>query len=99
MDGFLVAQLDEGGDVAAVVDVGVREDHRIDVGGGEAEGLVDLVGFLAAALEEAAVEEDMGVVEFEEMLGSGDLVGAAEEMPLHAGSFRWKIKWRFTSIP
>jgi hypothetical protein len=79
--------------------VGVREDHRVDVGGGESEGPVDFVGFLAAALEEAAVEEDVGIVEFEEVLGSGDLVGAAEEMPLHAGSFAGKNRWRFTSAP
>ena len=79
-----------------MVDVGVGEDHGVDLGGIEPEGLVDLVGFLAAALEHAAIEKNAGIVEFEEVLGTGDLVGAAEEMPLHAGSFAGKHRLRFT---
>ena len=96
VDGFRVALLDEGGDVAAVVDVSVGEDHGVDLGGIEPEGLVDLVGFLAAALKHAAIEENAGIVEFKEVFGAGDLVRAAEKMPLHAGPFAGEIRLRFT---
>ena len=96
VDGVAVALLGQRGDVAAVVDVGVGEHHGIHRGGIEAEGLVDGFGFLAAALEQAAIEEDARGAEFQEVFGAGDGVGAAEKMPLHAGSGDGRCGLRIT---
>ena len=87
MDGVAVALLGQGGDVAAVVDMGVGQDHGIHGDGIESEGAVDFVGVLAAALEESAIEQDPRAIDFQEVFGAGHRVGAAEEMPLHAGPF------------
>ena len=40
-----------------------------------------------AALEEAAIEKDARLVGYEKMFGAGDLVCAAEKMPLHGEFF------------
>ena len=69
----------ECGDVAAVVYVRVREEEFVDGGGVEGEVAVAFECFFAVALHEAAVEEDSGVVDFEEVHGAGgSLRGAVE---------------------
>ena len=73
------ALLDEVRQVAAVVDVRVREDHRVDLRWVEEEVLVALVAVLAPALVEAAVEEDPLAVDFEEVLGARRRAGCAAE--------------------
>jgi hypothetical protein len=63
------------------------QDHGIHDGRMEPEVQVDFVGFLASALEETAIKEDMGAIDFEKVFGAGHGVRAAEKMPLHAVSF------------
>jgi len=48
---------DEVAQVAAVVDVGVAEEHRVDVPGAERELAVASMAFGPVPLEEAAVEQ------------------------------------------
>jgi len=57
----------EGGDVSAVVDMGVAEEYLVDRGGVEGEVAVAFEGFLALALHESAVEEDARIVDFEQV--------------------------------
>ena len=78
------ALLAEVREIAAVVDVGVGEDHDVDFAGVEVrEAAVDLVAFLAVSLIEAAVEEDAGAVDFEQVLGSGGGAGGTAEFEFH----------------
>ena len=63
---------DERRQVAAVVDVGVAEDDRVDLVGVEREVAVALPGLLAAALVQAAVEQDLVVADFEQVHRPGD---------------------------
>ena len=68
---------------AAVVQVGVGQDDRVEGGGivGRRDAVADdLVG---AALEHAAVDQHTGSIGDEEELGTGDGVGSAEEADFH----------------
>ena len=56
----LVAVPDQVGQVAAVIDVGVREDQGIDLSRVERELAVALVGVVPAALEQAATNYTVG---------------------------------------
>ena len=78
------AGFDQAGQVAAVIDVGVREDHRIDIRRLEAEAAVALVGLGARALVQPAVEQDGVPVDLEQVLGAGDSLGGAVEVDFHA---------------
>jgi len=53
----LVALAHQVGDVAAVVDVRVGEDHRVDFCWLEGKVQVYLVGFIAFPLEQAAIQQ------------------------------------------
>ncbi|SST10380.1 Uncharacterised protein [Acinetobacter baumannii] len=63
---------------AAVVQVGVGDDHRVDARGIEGEGrAVAVVGF-AAPLAHAAFEQDLHAIEgFQQITGASDLLGGA----------------------
>ena len=58
VDRAAVALLDQVGQVAAVVDVGVREQHGVELRRVEAKIAVAFVGLGPAALEQAAFEQD-----------------------------------------
>ena len=79
VDGTLEAVLDEAGEVADVVDVGVGEDDGVDGGGLDGEGVPVLEAVFLGALEEAAIDEDAAAAGFEEVAGAGDGAGGAEE--------------------
>ena len=64
--------------VAAVVDVGVREQHRVDGGGGDGEGL-PVAGQELPLLVEPAVDEHARAPVLEQVARAGDVVGGAEE--------------------
>ncbi len=85
VDVAVEAVVAELGEVAAVVDVGVGEDDAVDLLGVEGEGTIALHGLGAAALEEAAVEEDALAVDFEEVLRTGGGAGGAAEFDFHQG--------------
>ncbi len=69
-----------------MVDVRVREHHRRDGPGVERELLVALERLPPLALVEAAVEQHGGVLGAQEVHRSGDGLGCAEELDLHAAS-------------
>ena len=87
VDRAAVALARERGQVAAVVDVRVGKDHGIETADVEREAAVDLARLLAAALEQPAVAQDPRAVDFEEMLGAGHRVHAAEKMDFHRLDF------------
>jgi len=78
-DRAVVAVLDQSRQGAAVVDVRVREHQRVDVAAGDRQVAVLLVGDLARALDHAAVEQDLVLADFEQVLGAGDVARGAEE--------------------
>jgi len=55
-----------------VIDVGVGQDDLVDRAGVVRRLAVALKGFLALALEQAAVQQDAVAVDFEEVLRAGD---------------------------
>ena len=73
------ALADERRQVAAVVDVGVAEDDRVDLVRVEREVAVALPGFFAAALVQPAVEQDLVVADFEQVHRPGDAAGRPPE--------------------
>ena len=67
-----------------MVDVGVGEDHDVDLARVEVgEAAVDLVALLAVALVEAAIQQDPGAVDFEQVLGTGGGAGGTAEFQFH----------------
>ena len=81
---------DERRQVAAVVDVGVAEDDRVDLVRVEREVAVPLPGFLAAALVQPAVEQDLVVADFEQVHGPGDAAGRPPEGEGRLGRMRMR---------
>ncbi len=57
------ALLDQVGEISRVVNVGVGQDHGIDVFWGKWKFGVALNHFLTSALEEAAIQEDLGSID------------------------------------
>ncbi len=58
--------------IAAMVDVGMGEDHRVKLRRSAAELPVLGVGFRPMSLEESAIQQDPQRVGFEQMLAAGD---------------------------
>ena len=71
VDGAAVASADEGGEVAAVVDVRVREEDAVDRTGIDGQLAVALEGLLAVALVETAIEEDAQAVDIDDVHRAG----------------------------
>jgi hypothetical protein len=61
------------------------EDYGIDRGGIEEEMTVPVVRLGAVSLVEAAIEEDAGAVDVDEMLGPRGRLGRAAKGDLHGG--------------
>jgi hypothetical protein len=79
VDRIVVAIAHETRQVAAVIDVRVREDHRVDRLRGKRELAVTFEGLFAMALVEPAVEQIPLLVQLELVHRAGDgLSGAAE---------------------
>lgn len=79
---------DQGGEVAAVVDVGVGEQHRLDRGRVHRERRPVQLPEALQALEEAAVDEQPAPAGVDEEPGAGDGLRCAEEGELHDLSMR-----------
>ena len=75
------ALLDQLGDAAGMVDVRVRQQHRVDRIGGVGERIV--VGVLPFALMHAAVHEETMSAGFEQIVGAGHFFGGAAEFQQH----------------
>ena len=72
--------------VPDVVEMRVRHHHRIESGRIEAETSVDLIGFGAVALEQAAIEEPAALAPLDPVTRSGDGArGAFERDPKRSG--------------
>ena len=70
------ALLDQQGNAAGVVDVGMGDNDIVDISGGEVQHpVVPLV----SALLEAAVDEDLLAAHLQAVAASGDRLGRAEK--------------------
>ncbi|MBS1196195.1 MAG: hypothetical protein H6R33_915 [Actinobacteria bacterium] len=69
----------QAGQVAAVVDVGVGQQHLVGQRGAEGRVLPVELGDLSRPLEHAAVHEQAAAARRQQELGAGDRVGAAKE--------------------
>ena len=87
VDGAAPACADEGGEVAAVVDVRVREEDAVDRPGVHHQPPVALEGLLAVALVQAAVEQDAQAVHVHDVHRAGGRVRRPLESDrIHAAS-------------
>lgn len=66
-----------------MVDVRVRKDHGVDIGGGERQMAVTLPCFLAATLVGAAIEKILVVLHGQVMHGTSNGLGGAPESKFH----------------
>ena len=80
------ARLHQAGQPAAVVQVGVAEHHRVNGVRGHAQRRPVALAQHLPALEQAAVEQDALVAQRDEVAGTGDGIGGAEELDLHGGA-------------
>ena len=85
VDRAAVAGLHERRDAAAVVDVRVGEDDRVDLLRRERHRAVRLERLLAVALQQAAVHEDAMAVVFDRMERAGGGAGGADEAEVEHG--------------
>ena len=74
------------GDIARMVDMGVRQDHHIHQPGREGQFPVAPPGLVALAFIEAAVQENPLLIHRDQMLGTGDRLGCPEKGNFHLGT-------------
>lgn len=72
---------------AAVIDVRVREDDRVEVLWAAAQFLILAAGLGTTALKQAAVQQNPPMPGLDQVLAAGDLAGGTEEGDFHAGTF------------
>ena len=83
-------QFRHGGERPGMVDVGMREEHRVHGPGVESQVAVFPVLLLATALEQPAVQQDARVGGLDQVPAAGDGARRAMEGDLHAGEVtRW----------
>ena len=88
-DAAVEALLHQKGQAAGVVDVGVGDEHIVDVIGSEVQ-LVLIV--LILTLLQAAVDENLLAVDLQAVTAAGDRVGGAEKCQFHGiASFVYSI--------
>jgi len=80
-----VATASQGGQVAAVVYVGVGEDDGVEVVGLEGEVAVALEGFLSLALVETTIEQDTFARDLQKVHRAGDRAHCAVEADFQDG--------------
>jgi hypothetical protein len=76
------ALLDELGHEARVVDVGVRQQERVDLAGGNRKA-VPVAELEFPLLKQAAIDHHLLAGDREDILAAGDLPTGAEEVELH----------------
>jgi hypothetical protein len=84
VDGAGVALLEEQRKRARVVDVRVGEHDRLDLGNRQVQVLIALDRLSPRPLEEPAVEQDAASLRAHEVHRTGDRLGCAYELELHA---------------
>jgi len=83
VDVALEALAAEVGQIAAVVDVRVAQDHGVNLPRVEGKAAVTLGGLLAMPLEQAAFEQEPLAVDLDQVHRAGGGAGGAEEMNFH----------------
>ena len=78
VDFAVEAFLDQFGQPAAMVEVSVGEQDGVDLARRDGE-LIPVAVLEGAFLEETAVDEEFEAVDLQEMAGTGDILGGAEE--------------------
>ena len=86
VDGAFVSVFDEGGQVAAVVKMGVAQQHGVGLEHGWRRRRPVALAVHLEALEEAAVEQDALPADVDQMPRAGDAVGGTQKLNLHAPS-------------
>jgi hypothetical protein len=96
IDGAVEAFGHEVRDEAAVIEMGVGQDDRVQRRRVVGEGNSVADDLVRTSLEHAAVDQDAGSIGDEEELGTGDGVGSAEEVDFHV---RILPSWRLERAP
>ena len=73
----------EVGQIAAVIDVGMAQQDRVNLLGVKGKLAVALDGFRALALEQAALQQQLLTVELEQKHRAGGRAGGAQEVDSH----------------
>jgi hypothetical protein len=84
MDLAAEAQFDQPGQVAAVRQVGARQQHRVDRTAGHRQRRAVAQAQLLQAEEQAAVQQQPAAVALDEQLRSGRRPGPSQKAQLHA---------------
>ncbi len=87
-DPAAIAISDQGGQVAAVVNVGVRKDDRVDILDAEGQAAVALVGLFARTLVQPTLQEQGVAVDIQQMLRTCHRLRGAVKSDPHAGLLR-----------
>ena len=96
VDGTVIALGHDVRNEAAVVQMGVGQDDRIEAGRVVGEGNAVAHLFVRPTLKHAAVDENLGPLGDEQVLGSGDGIGSAKEAYFHS---RILTRRRFCCAP
>ena len=87
VDGARIAGAGQERQPARMVEMGMRQQHRVQLGEGARFGDAIVILELARALKEAEVHEDVGVSGLEQVGRTGDFTAAgAMDRDLHANS-------------
>ena len=92
------ALVNQVGKVAAVVHVGVTEDHGVDFSGGEGEAKIASLRLVAGAAHEAAVEQDASPGRLHQMHGTCYRLGRAPKRHARAARRVCRIPFHKTII-
>ena len=79
IDRPIVSPLDQAGQAADVVVMGMRDDHRVEGSGVERELAVGAVGVDSVGIEQAAIEQETVGTDLQKMGAAGNLPGGAVE--------------------
>ena len=102
-DGALVALGHQIGQTPRVVDVRVAQHDRVDFLDGQREFLILLAAFLAASLEETAIEQHgalgTAAAQTQDMARARDFAGRAGKFDMHDRGGRGPVNYRGDRIP
>ena len=87
-----VTGLDQQRQAAGVIEVGMCQDHGVDIAGceGERRAVARLVG--GRALDQAAVDEQAAVATVHQVARTGDFARRAQKLDIHAATYNeWRL--------
>ena len=80
IDWTMEALLDEVGQVAAMVNMRMGENHRINAGWVKGEMLVDGIGFVALTLTESTIQQQLMPIDFQQVHRTSNRSGSAKHL-------------------